>query len=80
MGVRWGILFVEVEMAFIQCDFFSSVLSLSVSMNVVLPQPVRPSYPVLYLLHGMSDDHTIWMRRSSIGGCGCRSPSTVCGR
>jgi S-formylglutathione hydrolase FrmB len=35
-------------------------------MNVVLPQPIRPSYPVLYLLHGMSDDHTIWMRRTSI--------------
>lgn len=53
-------------MAFIQCDFFSTVLQLSVSMNVVLPQPPRPSYPVLYLLHGMSDDHTIWMRRTSI--------------
>ena len=53
-------------MAFIQCDFFSNVLQLSVSMNVVLPQPIRPSYPVLYLLHGLSDDHTIWMRRTSI--------------
>ena len=53
-------------MAFIQCDFFSQVLSLSVSMNVILPQPIRSSYPVLYLLHGMSDDHTIWMRRTSI--------------
>jgi S-formylglutathione hydrolase FrmB len=53
-------------MAFIQCDFFSNVLQLSVSMNVVLPQPIRPSYPILYLLHGMSDDHTIWMRRTSI--------------
>jgi S-formylglutathione hydrolase FrmB len=53
-------------MAFIQCDFFSNVLQLSVSINVVLPQPIRPSYPVLYLLHGMSDDHTIWMRRTSI--------------
>jgi S-formylglutathione hydrolase FrmB len=53
-------------MAFIECSFFSEVLLLSVSMNVVLPQPVRPSYPVLYLLHGMSDDHSIWMRRTSI--------------
>jgi len=53
-------------MAFVQCDFFSDVLQLSVSMNVVLPQPIRPSYPTLYLLHGMSDDHTIWMRRTSI--------------
>jgi S-formylglutathione hydrolase FrmB len=53
-------------MAFIQCDFFSNVLQLSVSMNVILPQPIRPSYSVLYLLHGLSDDHTIWMRRTSI--------------
>jgi putative tributyrin esterase len=53
-------------MAFIQCDFWSNVLQLSVSMNVILPQPIRPSYPVLYLLHGLSDDHTIWMRRTSI--------------
>jgi putative tributyrin esterase len=52
--------------AFIQCNFFSDVLQLSVSMNVILPQPIRPSYPVLYLLHGLSDDHTIWMRRTSI--------------
>ncbi len=53
-------------MAFIQCDFFSDVLQLSVSMNVIVPQPIRPSYPTLYLLHGMSDDHTIWMRRTAI--------------
>ena len=49
-------------------------------MNVILPQTVRTAgligvdsadvgdatYPVLYLLHGMSDDHTIWSRRTSI--------------
>lgn len=64
-------------MAFLQCDFFSDVLGLSCSMNVILPQGTtqqigmtgrsgneRP--PVLYLLHGLSDDHTIWMRRTSI--------------
>lgn len=64
-------------MAFIQCDFFSEVLGLSCSMNVVLPQrtvgqigmegQVREGkFPVLWLLHGLSDDHTIWMRRTSI--------------
>ena len=25
-----------------------------------------PKYPTLYLLHGMSDDHTTWQRRTSI--------------
>jgi putative tributyrin esterase len=64
-------------MAFIQCDFFSDVLGLSSSMNVILPQETREQigmdgkvrdgkFPVLYLLHGLSDDHTIWERRTSI--------------
>ena len=64
-------------MALIQCEFFSEVLSLSSSMTVILPQAttsqigmtgaVRAArHPTLYLLHGMSDDHTIWLRRTSI--------------
>ena len=53
-------------MALIQCDFYSETLQLSTSMNVILPQPARARYPVLYLLHGLSDDHTTWLRRTSI--------------
>lgn len=64
-------------MAFIQCDFFSDILGLSVSANVLLPQAtqrqigmqgsaVSGKVPWLYLLHGLSDDHSIWMRRTSI--------------
>jgi putative tributyrin esterase len=53
-------------MALIQCDFFSETLQLNTSMNVILPQPARARFPVLYLLHGLSDDHTIWLRRTSI--------------
>jgi len=60
-------------MAFIQCDFYSQVLGFSTSMNVILPgdskinkSQDKMDYPVLYLLHGLSDDHTIWGRRSSI--------------
>lgn len=64
-------------MAFIQCDFFSDVLGLSCSMNVILPQSTTRQIgmegkasaqkpPTLFLLHGLSDDHTIWMRRTSI--------------
>jgi len=34
---------------------------------VLLPQlPQRKKHPVLFLLHGLSDDHTMWMRRTSI--------------
>lgn len=61
-------------MTLIHCDFFSEVLSLSCSMIVVIPErPLStlassptPKYPTLLLLHGLSDDHTIWQRRTSI--------------
>lgn len=64
-------------MALIQCDFFSEALGINTSMNVLLPQrsagqigmdgAVSNEPPaVLYLLHGLSDDHTTWLRRTSI--------------
>ncbi len=67
----------EIYMALIQCDFFSEVLGLSMSMNVILPQATKQQIgmkgkgregktPCLYLLHGMSDDHSTWLRRTSI--------------
>ncbi|MDD3118223.1 MAG: alpha/beta hydrolase family protein [Victivallales bacterium] len=66
-------------MALLNCNFFASSLGISTAMTVILPQPTgaaqigmagsksnRKTFPVLYLLHGLSDDHTIWMRRTSI--------------
>ena len=64
-------------MAHLRCDFFSEVLALNTSMTVILPQPVGTQTgmthrtgteppPVLYLLHGLSDDDTTWSRRTSI--------------
>lgn len=64
-------------MALMHCNFFSEALGLSTSMYVILPQATKKQigmegrastgkHPVLYLLHGLSDDHTIWMRRTSI--------------
>lgn len=64
-------------MAFLKVNFFSDVLGMCASMNVVLPQKTRGMigadaaetgyyYPTLYLLHGMSDDYTTWMRKTSI--------------
>ena len=52
-------------MAFMEVNFFSDTLGMCMSMNVVLPQG-KDRYPTLWLLHGMSDDHTIWSRRTSI--------------
>lgn len=66
-------------MALIQCDFFSETLGLSTSMNVILPQSApsqigmdskvsqtQVKHKTLYLLHGLSDDHSIWLRGTSI--------------
>ncbi|MDF2721332.1 MAG: esterase, partial [Paenibacillus sp.] len=58
-------------MAFIQCNFASSSLGVGATMNVLLPdpkpgQPADRKYPTLFLLHGLSDDHTSWMRWTSI--------------
>jgi S-formylglutathione hydrolase FrmB len=64
-------------MALITCDFFSEALEVGTTMNVVLPQrtsaqigveqaaPAGPP-PVLYLLHGLSDDHSAWVRYTSV--------------
>lgn len=64
-------------MALIQCQFFSDVLQLSTSMTVILPEQTKTQiglknnksegkHQTLYLLHGLSDDETIWTRRTSI--------------
>jgi putative tributyrin esterase len=64
-------------MVHLRCDFFSEALSLSTSMTVILPQSTTTQIgmagraaqgppPVLYLLHGLSDDDTIWTRRTSV--------------
>lgn len=36
------------------------------SATVILPEGKTGPFPVLYLLHGLSDDHTGWARRTSI--------------
>lgn len=66
-------------MALITSNFFSSVLGMERQVEVILPQPSEGigvslsqeeggdgKVPVLYLLHGMSDDQTIWLRRTNI--------------
>lgn len=64
-------------MALVSCDFFSESLMVGTTMTVVLPQQTEEQIglidqvregppPVLYLLHGLSDDHTAWLRYTSI--------------
>lgn len=52
-------------MAFCKVNYFADSLAKCVGMNVIVPRGKGP-FPVLYLLHGLSDDYTMWHRRSSI--------------
>ena len=49
-------------MALCTVQFFSTSLAKQTAMNVILPDAPRGRLPVLYLLHGLSDDYTAWQR------------------
>lgn len=63
-------------MALMHINFYSQTLHMDTAISVIMPQAMQgiglagssfqKEYPVLWLLHGRSDDHTIWMRRTSI--------------
>ena len=63
-------------MAFFQMQYHSDALMVQVSVNVILPERANTmigmqangegTFKTLYLFHGLSDDHSIWMRRTSI--------------
>lgn len=66
-------------MALMHCDFFSNVLGVMAKMVAVIPQKApraigvstqadagESGFRTLYLLHGLSDDETVWTRRTSI--------------
>ena len=52
-------------MAFCDVRFRGVSIEKQTGMYVILPDGEGP-FPVLYLLHGLSDDYTIWHRRTSI--------------
>lgn len=58
-------------MSLIRMNFFSEALNMFAPVNVILPLPRSADtevhdLPTLYLLHGMGDDHTSWLRKTSI--------------
>ena len=66
-------------MAFVSLKFYSETLKMQSEISVIIPQKSSAGeigvtsgvggegkYKCLYLLHGLSDDHTIWARRTSI--------------
>jgi putative tributyrin esterase len=53
-------------MAFCDFHYFSAALQKHTAAYVLVPETGKGPFPVLYLLHGLSDNHTIWLRRTSI--------------
>ena len=63
-------------MALFEMNYYSKALRCSVPVTVILPEkektapdaglPEVESYKTLYLFHGLTSDHTAWMRRTSI--------------
>lgn len=65
-------------MIFNEMHIYSEALGMQTTVYVVMPQRStggeigvdnnikNEKYKCLYLLHGLTDDHTIWMRRTSI--------------
>lgn len=54
-------------MALLRCDFRSEVLDMVSSMNVVLPESMNASEArVVYLLHGLADNCSGWLRYTSV--------------
>ncbi len=56
-------------MALMHVNTYSDTLRHAVKLDIVLPDRCnahRPPWKTLYLLHGMTDCHSIWQRRTSI--------------
>ena len=64
-------------MVLFEVNYFSNILGINTKLNVLMPQKKtkeidskdnfnKERLPVLYLLHGMGNDESVWMRRTSI--------------
>ncbi len=64
-------------MALLQINIKSEIIQMEQTLNVILPQVglyegekqrqiKERGFQVLYLLHGLSDDHSVWLRHTSI--------------
>lgn len=53
-------------MALVEVRRYSDILDKRVGLQLILPEVGQPPYPVLFLLHGLSDDYTGWVRKSRL--------------
>ena len=58
-------------MVFSDFHFYSETLGIQTAVYVLMPEmdvmaDQKKPLPVLYLLHGLSDDHTMWLRQTCV--------------
>ena len=56
-------------MSLLHIDYYSEIMHRNVRMDVILPEGGlvdKAPWKLLLLLHGMTDDHTIWQRRTTL--------------
>ena len=59
-------------MAVFECSLYSEAMQMKTGVTVIFPEEstAKPlpdgTFPVLYLLHGLEDDHTCWLHRTRI--------------
>lgn len=61
-------------MSLLRCTLYSHILGREVSANIIMPHASKQfemnenigRVPVLYLLHGLTENHSTWCRKSSI--------------
>lgn len=49
-----------------QTTYFSAAIGVQLGARILVPETGPAGKSTLYLLHGLSDDHSIWHRRSSV--------------
>ena len=64
-------------MALCDVHWSSQVLGKHVGMYVYVPDDTPPPFATFYLLHGLSDDYTIWLRRTSVERYATRHPLMI---
>ena len=53
-------------MSLLHVHWPSKLLKKTLGMHVILPDTGEPPFDTFYLLHGLSDDHMTWVRRTRI--------------
>lgn len=53
-------------MALCELRYFSPALGKQTACNVIVPEKGTAPFRTVYLLHGLSDDYTIWLRRTGV--------------